>query len=241
MSSRICATRSRSTLRRSCAQGASTLPQLTYNDRSNILTDLLGQAWRSYAKSRGLLDYSLANGNQCWFFPAPAGKPERVAYTDALGKTGKRALVGRSEKLGVYWHLAVEFQASVGKQHRYTALTHVVFTSDGQTLLPSANQQHRLRRSFCKQWWQDRWRDLISAYLAKLSERELVLRIPIAPHRTVTVSTSPLTFISPVNARLEEAAPSLDELHDDADLLYDADADDDLEDDDDEDASGDSE
>lgn len=217
--------------------GASSLPQLTYNDRSNILTDLLGQAWRSYAKSRGLLEYSLANGNQCWFLPALAGKPERVAYTDVLGKTGKRALVGRSEKLGVYWHLAVEFQPSIGKQHRYTALTHVVFTSDGQTLLPSAGQQHRLRRSFCKQWWQDRWRDLISAYLAKLSERERILKISIAPHRTVSVSTSPLKFISPVNARVEEAATSLEELHDDADLLYDPDADEDRQDDDDEDAS----
>jgi hypothetical protein len=213
--------------------GASTLQQLTYNDRSNVLTDLLGQAWRSYAKGRGLIAYSLANGNQCWFLPAPTATPERVAYTDALGKSGKRALVGRSEKLGVYWHLAVEFQPSVGKQHRFTAVTHVVFTSDGQTVLPSASRQHRLRRTFCKQWWQDRWRDLISAYLAKLSEQEVTIYVPIAPDRTVTVSTSPLTFISPVNAYFEEAAASLDELHDDADLLYDPDADDDLQDDDD--------
>ena len=155
-------------------------------------------------------------------------------------RSGVSSYVGRSEKLQAYWHLAVEFQASVGKQHRYTAMTHVVFTSDGKTLFSSTSQQHRLRRSFCKQWWQDRWRDLISAYLAKLSEQESILKISIAPHRTVTVSTSPLKFISPVNAHTEEEAASLEELHDDADLLYDPDADDDPQDDDD-DASRDSE
>ncbi len=32
--------------------GSSSLPQLTYNDRANIVTDLLGQAWRSHAKKR---------------------------------------------------------------------------------------------------------------------------------------------------------------------------------------------
>jgi hypothetical protein len=218
--------------------GASTLLQLTYNDRSNILTDLLGQAWRSRAKELGLLAYTLASGNQCWFFPAPAGKAERVAYADALGKTGKRALFGKSEKLGVYWHLALELQPSMGKQHRYSALTHVVFTSDGKTLLPSARQQHRLRRSFCKHWWQDRWRDLISAYLAKLSQHAGTLTMAIAPLRAVTVSMTPQTFASPISANLEEPAAALEALHDDADLLYDQDADEGPQDIDDEDANG---
>jgi hypothetical protein len=220
--------------------GASTLPQLAYNDRANVVTDLLSQAWRSHAKERGLLSFTLASGNQCWFSPALAGKAERVAYTDALGRNGKRALFGKSEKLGVYWHLALELQPSVGKQNRFTASTHVVFTSDGKTLLPSASHQHRLRRRFCKQWWQDRWRDLISAYLAKLSQQAGSLSIPLAPLRSVTVSMTPQTFTSPVCANLEEPAAALEALHDDADLLFDKEAAEDGPDDvDDEDASGD--
>jgi TIR domain len=221
--------------------GASSLAQLTYNDRRNVVTDLLGQAWRSYAKDRGLLSLTLASGNQCWFLSAPAGKAERVPFTDALGKAGKRALYGKSEKLGAHWHLALELQPSVGKHHRYAALTHVVFTSDGKTLLPSARHQHRLRRSFCKQWWQDRWRDLISAYIAKLGQGAGALAIPLAPLRTVTVSLTPQIFVSPVSAILEEPVAALEALHDDADLLYDPDADDDLQDIDDDDASGESE
>jgi len=222
--------------------GISSAPQLTYQDRSNILTDLLGQAWRGHAKERGYLPFTLANGNQCWFVPAPPGKVERIAFTDALGKTGKRALFGKSEKLDVYWHLAMELQPSVGNQHRYTAMTHVVFTSDGKTLLPSASHQHRLRRRFCKQWWQDRWRDLISAFLAKLSQNAITLTIPIAPLRNVTVSTIPRTFVSPVNANLDEpAVTQIEALHDDADLLYDPDADESGLESDDEESAGDPE
>lgn len=222
--------------------GASSLPQLTYNDRANVVTDLLGQAWRSHAKERGLLTFTLASGNQCWFNPALTGKAERVAYKDALGRTGKRALFGKSEKLGVYWHLALELQPSIGKRSRFTASTHVVFTSDGETLLPSASHQHRLRRRFCKQWWQDRWRDLISAYLAKLSQQAGSLSIPLAPLRTVTVSMTPETFTSPIRANLEEPAAALEALRDDADLLFDKEAIDEGPDDfDDEDTSGDPE
>jgi hypothetical protein len=119
----------------------------------------------------------------------------------------------------------MELQPSVGKQSRYTLITHVIFTSDGRTLLPSAKQQHRLRRSFCKQWWQDRWRDLISAYVAQISQGSESLTIAVAPLRAVTVSTVPQTFISPVQASAAEPAEAqVDALHDDADLLYDPDA-----------------
>jgi hypothetical protein len=47
---------------------------------------------------------------------------------------------------------------------------HVIFSEDGITPLDSAARMHVLRRGFCKSWWNDRWRDLIAAFLFFLSE-----------------------------------------------------------------------
>jgi hypothetical protein len=77
--------------------GSSSLPQLNYNDRANVLTDLLRQAWSSHARQLGLLPFKLASGNECWFNSAPAGKADRIAYTDALGNRQTRSLRKKRE------------------------------------------------------------------------------------------------------------------------------------------------
>ena len=202
--------------------GLSSLPQLSYQDRANILTDLLRQGWEQFASSRGFSEFALANDRLCWFIPKTQEKIEQVRFKDVLGKSGRRALLGESKKLRAFWHLAMELAPSVGRKNRYTLLTHIVFTSDGVNPKGDANHMHRLRRSFCKMWWQDRWRDLISAYLAKLSMGEPLLSIPVAPSRSIALGTIPLTYMSPVKTvEKANAQSAVEETLDDADMLYD--------------------
>jgi chromosomal replication initiation ATPase DnaA len=81
---------------------------------------------------------------------------------------------------------------------------------------------HRLRRSFCKQWWQDRWRDLISAYLAELGQGQAVLSIGVAPGRAIALKAAPITYLSPIRTiEKEDPESAVEESMDDADLLYD--------------------
>jgi hypothetical protein len=202
--------------------GVSTLPQLSYQDRANILVDLLRQGWEQYAQEKGFHGFSLANGQLCWYLPKTQSKIEQVRFKDALGKSGKRVLLGESVKLKAFWHLAMELAPTVGRASRYTLLTHVVFTSDGQNPIGDSSRMHMLRRRFCKQWWQDRWRDLISAYLAELGRGESKFSMPVAPSRTITVGTVPLTYISPVKT-IEglRAEGTVGDILDDSDLLYD--------------------
>lgn len=198
------------------------LGQLSYQDRANILTDLLRQGWELYAKGKGLHGFMLANNQLCWYFPKTQTKIEQVRFTDALGKKGRRALLGESKKLKAFWHLALEFSPSVGRQNRYTLLTHVVFTKDGQTPIGDPGHMHRLRRSFCKQWWQDRWRDLISAYLAELGQGQAVLSIGVAPGRAIALKAAPITYLSPIRTiEKEDPESAVEESMDDVDLLYD--------------------
>jgi len=61
---------------------------------------------------------------------------------------------------------------------------------------------HALRRSFCKNWWNDRWRDLLLAFFAWLSEDGCV-QLPVGPSEFVLLD-SPLRLISSVAPEVED-------------------------------------
>lgn len=206
-------------------EGAASLPALSHQDRSNVVTDILRQAWSLNAASLGLVSFGLANQNLCWFWPREAGSVstpiERTKFVDAFGRSGSRALIGESRKLGAFWHYAIEAVPATGANLRFGLQGHVIFTADGHTPLYDSARMHRLRRRFCKQWWQDRWRDLMSAYVSKLSYSGSVL-VPVAAGKELAVSRWPLTYISPVTAMAPETTGNLVEAQqDDADLIYD--------------------
>ena len=201
--------------------GSRSVSQLSYQDRSNVLTDLLRQSWERYVHRQGMLGFALANNKLCWYLPKTKPKIDRTKFIDALGNSGSRALLGKSEKLQAFWHLAIEAVPSVGKKNRFTLLPHVIFTSDGVTPIGDPAQMHRLRRRFCKSWWQNRWRDLTSAYLAEIAKNEHSIMMPVAPNRNVEVNAFPLTYIVPVKT-FEKISNSIaiDDIED-ADLLHD--------------------
>ncbi len=152
------------------AVGAGELFGLSYQDRANILTDLVHQAWILSARARGLACFHLANGRDCWYWSAARTDVSRVRFTDALGVSGQRALRGQSRALGAHWHLALEARPSIGRVNRFTLTPHVLFTTDGEALVGDSARMHRLRRRFCKNWWQGRWRE-VSRLLAPKLER----------------------------------------------------------------------
>jgi hypothetical protein len=76
----------------------------------------------------------------------------------------------------------------------------VVFSEDGETPIAETARSHRLRRSFCKTWWQDRWRDLMLAYLSSMSDEDRQVTVKLSENRDLVFSKQPSTFSSPISA-----------------------------------------
>jgi hypothetical protein len=184
--------------------GRSDIPRggLARSEARNVVADLTRQAWERLCKSKGLLAAELSIGRLCWYLPA--GEPGQVAvpYTDLDGSKRKKKLVGRSEKHKVFWHCAVEAFPVIGHPSRLTFVLHVVFTEDGRTPLASAPRAHRLRRSFCKNWWQWQWRELMLAFLSHFAGAESSIGLPVANGRDIRVSAQPTKFTAPVSTPL---------------------------------------
>ncbi|MER9071793.1 TIR domain-containing protein [Mesorhizobium sp. M0904] len=157
------------------------------HDLSRALTSLTRSAWDEACRRKGLLPYVLANNNLCWF-PSNGFNPNnRVSLRDANSKTRQRSLVGSSKKKKVYWHFGIEAKVVIG-DHSLRLKPHVIFTEDGVRPIDSISKQHSLRRSFCRNWWNDRWRDLLMAILHFLADGNETWDLPVSPSERIVVT-----------------------------------------------------
>jgi hypothetical protein len=199
-------------------------PEVRRGEASNMMTNLLRQAWEGFARSRGLRSYEFSNSTG-WFVPLNLIEGNKVTYIDGTGKSRWKRLVGRSEKRQVYWHFAVTAYATLGEMPHYVLRPQIVFTTDGITPLDSKARAASLRRSFCKNWWNDRWYGLLTAFVSFLSEGAAEFTIPLGADAVAKIDGRLLAFESPLSivgdsiAVLEEEASADNETE--ADTLDD--------------------
>ena len=185
-------------------------PPVSWLDARNLVTNLLQQAWESFAENQGLLLYEFAHGS-AWFVPLDLIEGNVAIFRDENGKQRWRRLVGRSEKRRVYWHFAVSGKVSLTPSQHLVLRTHVVFTQDGKTPLDSKSRAERLRKGFCKNWWNDRWRDLLRAFVAALANGEEQLSLPLGGNFVATIVASPIGFEAPLSIAEKDSVSAAEE------------------------------
>jgi hypothetical protein len=70
----------------------------------------------------------------------------------------------------------------------------VVFTSNGLSPLGDAKRLHRLRRSFCKNWRNDKGRDLMLTFWFWLADGAAFIDVPMGEGAPMRLRLPPLTF-----------------------------------------------
>ncbi len=167
------------------------LPRVRVAEARRFVTLLINQALTHYFSSKGTLVGQLANGRPFWFFEEGKFVKNEVRFMDYRGKSIRRQLVGYSQKRRVFWHFAVQARYAVmGGLPHIVLSPHVTFSADGRTILPSKAQLHSLRRSFCRSWWNKRWRDLLQGFVAALAGLEPEISIPIGTDAPLMIGTA---------------------------------------------------
>jgi hypothetical protein len=208
--------------------GSSTdLPGLARGEARNYVANLVRQTWDASMARRGLCSFETASGALAWYLPRGLADGNKVAFVDDSGTKRRKQLVGWSDRRQVFWHAAFDARPVLVGASRIVLRQHVIFTEDGTTPIGSAARMHALRRSFCKNWWNDRWRDLLLAFFAWLSEDGCV-HLPAGPSQFVMLD-SPLRLTSSVAPEVEavfaedegEPLDLLDGPEDDMDETFD--------------------
>jgi hypothetical protein len=81
---------------------------------------------------------------------------------------------------------------------------------------------HRLRRSFAKSWHNDRWRDMLLAFLSWLTEASGEWVVPVSSEEVLALSLPPICWHAPISMPLDsELAETDDEDPSDDFAIYD--------------------
>lgn len=167
--------------------------------RDRILVRLLNRHWEFYLLSRGLAQFDVARGAPTMFIPKGLLDKNQTELIDVDGIRRKRLLVGKSDKRKVYWHLGALGRFAIAETPVLKLRLRVIFT-DEVTLEPVAHERMRdLRRRFCKNWWNNRWRTLQLGFAHWLSSGAKSLAIYSGESGVLQLSAVARSFLAPVS------------------------------------------
>lgn len=172
------------------------------------VANLVRQAWELSMEARGLGVHVQSGGRKVFYVTPAMTKGERIAFVDVDGRTRRKALHGRSEKRKANWSYAVGMVPAFDDPWRIELRSTIVFTDDEGRPIDTAVKAHRLRMSFCRSWWNDRWRGFLRAFLALVADGEPRIHLPVGSGRHIVIGAAPIVFTAP--AGLSDLAPSLD-------------------------------
>jgi len=139
------------------------------SDASNMVTALLREHIERHLVQRGLKVLP-QRGSSAFYFPSGLVANNKVPYTAASGRRTNKNLVGRSERNRVYWHLAMKVSVVLGPPAFVRFKAYVAFSDDGQTAIADPKRTSPIRRRFCKNWWNQHWRQLQEAFAVWLAD-----------------------------------------------------------------------
>ena len=177
----------------------------------DFMRRLLNQAWEMYFENSKLGVYQLANDRKCYYFHRNFGSGN-VYFTGMDNRNKWRYLVGRRKNS--FWHFALQGKAILHPMPAYIIKSHVLFSDDGSQIWDSNKRLHRARRSWCRHWWNDAWRDRLLASMSLLSDTRSDLAIPVGSDISLRVSTTPEAFTSPVSYIHPDDGIEVDESYD---------------------------
>jgi len=172
------------------------------------VANLVRQAWELAMEAKGLALHEQSGGRKVFYVTPGMTKGERIAFVDVDGRTRKKALHGRSEKRKANWSYAVGMVPAFDDPWRIELRSTIVFTGDDSKPIDAPAKAHRLRMSFCRSWWNDRWRGFLRAFLALIADGQSEIRLPVGSDRFIVIGAAPIVFTAP--AGLSDLVPSID-------------------------------
>jgi len=186
--------------------GAGRRHHWSYRDERATLSKLLNRAWQNMLSARGLPTYQFATGAPAFYFKTGIVEKDTIHFTRWDGSATRRQMVGyktmrrmNGEQWIRYWHFAVGARPTTSPVWGFIMKPHVLFSEDGEAIWDSPDRLARARRSQCKSWWNNDWRDLNYAAVQFLAKGNSSISLPVGAGTALEVKAQPLELRSPVS------------------------------------------
>lgn len=169
-----------------------------------IISILLRLAWDKLVKDKGLVIYALSNKNSCAYFRMGQIHNDTISFTFPDGCKKRRSIVGHKSVFKPnaqatirYWHFAIQARPQQSPFNAYIIKPHIIFSDNGVVAWADKKRMHIARRSQCRDWWNDDWRDRILAYMRWLAGNNGAIEIKVARDDSIFVDTWPVSYQCP--------------------------------------------
>jgi hypothetical protein len=172
------------------------------NECQRLIVQLVNKAFELRMRDKEVREYEMANKNAYWI---EKGKLDK-------NKFNKVQLVGKQKEKN--WHFGISGAAKLYPIHVLMVSSHIFFTKDGVELIESKGIQHSSRRKQGKNWWNDKWRAKLLAFVKFLSDNDESFFLQMGSEEKVVVSNKPIKFVG----QYSYAVPSENTLKQEAEL-----------------------
>lgn len=137
-------------------------------DSQNLLKRLLKKAFKNLMYERGLHKKEISK-NQCFFYHKGL-LFKNQAIVNYHNRTKRKKLVGTYHDK--FWHYGVSVQPRLSPYVCFSLKSHILFSDDGYNIWGDDYRLHSARRSKCKRWFNETWRDLLMAFISSLAREK---------------------------------------------------------------------
>ena len=178
-------------------------------DARSAIVRMLRESFARHLEDKGLLRYEASAGT-VMFFPRDLLPEDKVIYTNAKGRVTYKQVVGESKVLNACWHLGMRAVVRLDDWPSLSLRPYVVFTRDGRKPLEDADEMTKLRRRFCKSWFNHVWRPLFQAFYQFFGDGADAVRIDLGEHRSWAIAGEGLKLASAMRMPLDLAVTDSD-------------------------------
>jgi hypothetical protein len=171
--------------------------RLVPRDARAKFVDIVRRGFDNFFRSKSLKSFELASGHFAWWPTAAHATLQRHSFKWPDGPAGSRQIVGRSNKRGFHWHYGVSCKVRTSPIRHVRVASRVIFTADGYNVFGSPKRLHRMRRSFCKNWRNGKWRDLFLTFWFWLAAGANFIDIPLGEGVAMRLTLPPMGVDAP--------------------------------------------
>ena len=188
-----------------------TFPQ--HRDVENHFKRYLSLLSHNIFRSKGLKNYEMSNKRFAYYLPIYE-KIQKIRFTYPYSKTNKlKTIQGKYEEIG-NWHYAVSVQPTIFPFVGFSIKSHLLFSSDGINIIADEKKQHSYRRKKGKRFFNEEWRDMYLAFIARLvdNDTEIKMSVDSISSKSFKMKNWPETFWSEVGYHDPKSVMDIDKI-----------------------------
>ncbi|WP_154416581.1 TIR domain-containing protein [Victivallis lenta] len=156
-----------------------------------LLIEILNKAFGYTLKQTAGIRSYLMSGHYAFWLPADVIPKNKIGRIQLVGK--------QKDKM---WHFAISASVKLFPEPLLQIRSHIVFTTDGQTLIREDGIQHSARRTKGKSWWNKDWRNRLFAFVTFLSKDTDCMTFSLGNEKKFLISATSIQFQSPISYKL---------------------------------------